>query len=54
MGIVIWTTMAACLTLFNFILMLLSYINGNTNSIIINGIMVIFWYINYRDSWNRL
>lgn len=54
MGTVIWTTMEACLTLINFILMLFSYINGNTNGIIINGIMVIFWYINYIDSHNKL
>lgn len=54
MGSVIWTMMAACLTFFNFILMISGYINGNTNSIIINGIMVIFWYINYRDSDDKL
>lgn len=54
MGTVIWTMMTAFLTLINVALMLVSYINGNTNNIILYGVMVIFWHINYRDSWNKL
>lgn len=54
MGTVIWTMISAFLVLVDSALMLLSYINGNTNGIIINGIMVIFWYINYLDSHNKL
>lgn len=54
MDTVIWTMISAFLVLVDSALMLLSYINGDTNRIILYGVLVIFWYINYRDSYNKL